>query len=29
MLGFEYLSHFRKIVKAKTGISPTEYRQFN
>lgn len=28
-LGFEYPSHFTKIFKTKTGISPSEYRRFN
>ena len=29
VLGFEYPSHFTKIFKTKTGISPSEYRQLN
>ena len=28
-LGFDYSQHFSKIFKAKTGISPSEYRNFN
>jgi AraC-like DNA-binding protein len=28
-LGFEYPSHFTKIFKAKTGKSPSEYRNYN
>jgi AraC-like DNA-binding protein len=28
-LGFEYASHFTKIFKAKTGKSPSEYRNLN
>ena len=28
-LGFEHPSHFTKIFKAKTGKSPSEYRQAN
>lgn len=28
-LGFEYSQHFSKIFKAKTGMSPSEYRNFN
>ncbi|MDN5201279.1 helix-turn-helix domain-containing protein [Fulvivirgaceae bacterium BMA10] len=28
-LGFEYSQHFSKIFKAKTGISPREYRNLN
>lgn len=25
-LGFEHQSHFTKLFKMKTGVSPTEYR---
>ena len=28
-LGFEYAQHFSKIFKAKTGMSPSEYRTMN
>ncbi len=28
-LGFEYSQHFSKIFKAKTGMSPSEYRNLN
>jgi AraC-like DNA-binding protein len=28
-LGFEYPSHFTKVFKAKTGKSPSEYRELN
>lgn len=28
-LGFEYSQHFSKLFKAKTGMSPTEYRNLN
>ena len=28
-LGYEYSQHFSKIFKAKTGMSPTEYRSLN
>ena len=28
-LGYEYSQHFSKIFKAKTGMSPSEYRSLN
>ena len=28
-LGFEYSQHFSKMFKAKTGMSPREYRSVN
>lgn len=28
-LGFEHQSHFTKLFKAKTGLSPSEYRLLN
>lgn len=28
-LGFEYPNHFSKLFKAKTGLSPSEYRNYN